>query len=113
VKSRDSLWWGLLAGGTVNASIGSLALWYAVFMSFGAGLSSNLETNRTVLGSIRWVGLCCPACANLPGILFGLLGPRWKFLGGGAAGFLAGAFLVALQAGLVALYVALLANRGG
>lgn len=113
MPQRGSFVRGFLAGGAVNLSVGTVALWYGLFMSFGMGLSSNPDTDRVVLRSIWAVGLCCPCCANLPGLIYGLAGPRWKFLGGWGAGLLAGFAVVAAQVGLVALYLLFLARQGG
>jgi hypothetical protein len=110
VPNRGNFWLGLLISGALNGMVGTLALWFALLMAFGIGLSSNTETDRQVISALPWIAFLCPACANVPALAYAIARARWRFLLGYGVGALAGLVAVALQVAAVALYVAVLSR---
>lgn len=106
--SLPILWIGLILSLTVNSTLGALIVAYSVLMGLGIGMSSNPETNYTVIQSIKYCWGCSPVLINLPAFGYIAITRRWRFAGGWLIGLLVSILLTGLAVAALALLVYLL-----
>lgn len=111
--STAGFWTGFAVGCGLNFAVAFLLAGLSLLVFVGAGLSSDPgvdASNRTV-ALLAWI--CCPACTNLPGVLYALAGRRRAFLKGWLLSLALAALLVLCAGSLFGAYLWLLARGEG